>query len=79
MPKARVIHMDKIREACDKELPKLNEQHAQADDDGDAVKKADIAAKRRALRAVPTTFDLSTATTPEELHAMWPAELPART
>lgn len=75
MPKAREIHMTKIRKARDKKLADMDVQYMRADEAGNASEKAAIAQQKQALRDIPTTFDLSVATTPDELKALWPAEL----
>lgn len=68
MPKARDIHMDRIRADRDKALAKL---------DTEQMKGRDVATEKQALRDLPDTFDLTTAATPDELKALWPAELGA--
>jgi hypothetical protein len=67
MPKARAIHMDRIRVVRDKELARL---------DIEQLKGSDVAAQKQALRDIPQTFDLTAATTPDDLKALWPADLP---
>lgn len=67
MVKARTIHMDRIRVVRDKELEKL---------DIETLKGKDVQAQKQKLRDIPQTFDLSVATTPNELKALWPTELP---
>ena len=76
MAKARDIHMDRIRKAREPEFEKADNELKVAEDSGDAAEIARIRAKRQALRDIPQTFDLSGAITPEELAALWPAELP---
>lgn len=66
MDKARVIHMDRIRAARDEALKVL---------DIETLKGIDVQTEKQALRDIPQTFDLSGATTPDELKALWPAEL----
>jgi len=66
MGKARDIHMDRIRAARDEKLKAL---------DIETMKGRDVQAEKQALRDIPQTLDLSTATTPEELKALWPQEL----
>jgi hypothetical protein len=65
MPKARKIHMDRIRLSRDKRLTELDKRKYGSEFD----------AERQRLRDLPQTLDLSTATTPEELKALWPQEL----
>lgn len=76
MPVARQIHMDRIRKVRNAELAKVDNEVKVAED---ANRQGDLAtarAKRQALRDIPQTFDLSGATTPEELDALWPSILP---
>lgn len=75
MPKARAVHMDTIRAARLPVFKKLDEAYLRADESGDLLAKQRIAQKKQALRDLPQTFDLSGAATPEQLKALWPAEL----
>jgi len=74
MPKARAIHMARIRRVRDKELAKLDVAWSRAIAKG--VGADVVEAKRQKLRDLPQTFDLTSSTTPEELKVMWPNELP---
>lgn len=74
MPKAREIHMGRIRKARGKELDKSDIGVSKEVENG-PVSKA-LKDKRQALRDLPATFDLSIATNPEELKALWPDGLP---
>lgn len=65
MDKARTIHMGKIRESRNKRLDELDKRKYGSEYD----------AERQSLRDIPTSFDLSAAKTPEELKALWPANL----
>jgi len=74
MPKARAIHMARIREArnatlaaTDAEMMRLNESGTQAQ-----INK--LKADRQALRDLPSTLQASidAATTPSQLSAIWP-------
>lgn len=67
MPRARHIHMDRIRAVRDKELARL---------DVEQLKGADVTAEKQSLRDIPQTFDLTVAETPDELKALWPDGLP---
>lgn len=67
--KAREIHMNKIRAARDLELAKL---------DIETLRGNDVQAQKQVLRDIPQNFDLTVATTPEELKALWPEELKPR-
>lgn len=66
MDKARAIHMGRIRLARNDQLAKL---------DVEQLKGNDVATEKQKLRDIPQTLDLSKATTPEELKALWPAGL----
>lgn len=76
MPKARDIHMGRIRSARDVELAKQDLEYIKADERGDAAEKARVATRKQALRDIPQTFDLSGASDPDTLKALWPADLP---
>lgn len=76
MPAARTIHMNRIRAARDLELARLDVEYVKADESGNSANKAAIAQQKQALRDIPQTFDLTTATSPAELSALWPAEVP---
>jgi len=77
MPKARGIHMDRIRVVRDAELAKKDITFMQAVEAGDTSAQSTIATEKQVLRDIPQTFDLTT-DTPIQLKAQWPAELPAR-
>ena len=72
MSKARDIWRDKIRAERDARFKDLDVAYQRADETGDAVKKADIAAQKQALRDAPADPAIDAATTPEELKAIWP-------
>jgi hypothetical protein len=79
MPKARVIHMDKIRRVRNAELVKEDVTFMRAVEAGDASAQSTVATKKQVLRDIPATFDITTdVDTPEKLKAKWPTELPAR-
>jgi hypothetical protein len=67
--KARDIHMDNIRASRNAELARL---------DVEQLKGRDVAAEKQRLRDLPSTIDLSSAKTTDDLRAIWPAELPRR-
>ena len=75
MNKARAIHMNRIRAARDDELARSDVELARAEDAGDTVQVARLRDKRKALRDIPQTFDLTAATKPDELVQLWPDEL----
>ena len=79
MTKARVIHMDAIREVRNAELVAKDITFMRAVEAGDASAQSTIGAEKQTLRDIPATFDITTdVDTPEKLKAKWPAELPAR-
>ena len=45
---------------------------------GESSAAAAVEVEREALRQIPQTIDLDSARTPDELDAIWPAELPPR-
>lgn len=75
MPKARNIHMDRIRKARNAKLKQLDGPWMRAMGQGNAAEATRIEAQRQSLRDMPQTFDLTTAATPDELKALWPPEL----
>ena len=75
MPKARLIHMDRIRVLRNKKLDDLDTEDKIATDANDGQRRAEIAQERQTLRDIPQNFDLSVATTPGELKALIPTEL----
>jgi len=77
MSKARIIHMNRIRQARDAELTKLDTSFMRAVEVGDATEQARISQLKQTLRDIPQTFDLASLTTPETLKAAWPPEVPA--
>ena len=78
MPKARVIHLDRIRKVRDPELAKLDVPFMIALETGDTAEQRRITGLKQALRDIPQTFDLTVYATPEELKVAWPVILPAR-
>jgi hypothetical protein len=79
MDKARLIHMNRIREVRNSELAKEDINFQKAIETDDPSAKTAVVTKKQILRDIPQTFDLSGANTGDELDAMWPSELPART
>lgn len=75
MEKARGLWMAKIRASRNLKLNELDVAYMRADEENNGQLKAQIAQQKLALRNLPETFDLSSATTPEELKAIWPSEL----
>jgi len=72
MPKARVIHMDRIRMLRNKKLKDLDVDYIMAMEASDQAKMDEIASLKSILRDIPQAFDLSVAETPEELKNMMP-------
>jgi len=84
MPKAREIHMERIRNARPAEFAELDSEFQKHDAqarykaDATAIAKANAAEdKRQALRDLPQTYsrEIAAADTPEKLKAIWPEEL----
>lgn len=75
MTKARVIHMDHIRSARNEVFKKLGFPTKLNESLEQAIIPQDIQDKLQILRDLPQSLDLSIATTPEELKAIWPEEL----
>jgi len=77
MPKARVIHMDRIREGRVTVFNGLDRDYMKAHEANDTTELTNIATTKQALRDLPVTFDatLEQCTTPEELADAWPTEL----
>jgi len=75
MERARGIHLDRIRAVRDEALTKLDVETMIAVGKGDTGARDAVEAQKQKLRDIPQTLDLSQATTPEELKAIWPAEL----
>lgn len=75
MPKAREIHMNRLRVDRNAKLEELDVTYMRADEAGDTELKDSIAAQKQQLRDMPETFDLSVYETPEELKAAIPEYL----
>jgi hypothetical protein len=75
MPKARIVHMDHIREARNVEIEKLDIPYMRAVEAADTEEQASISTQKQTLRDIPTTFDLEGFTTPATLKNAWPDEL----
>lgn len=71
MPKARDLHMDKIRRVRNDELEKLDISFMRAIEAGDAAEQTSITNQKQALRDIPQELDLEVFATPEDLHASW--------
>lgn len=75
MPKARVIHMSRVRRVRDAELKALDVPFMKALETGNAAEQRRVAKIKQALRDIPQTFDLAPYTTPVTLQEAWPTEL----
>lgn len=78
MGKARDIHRARIRRARKPALDALDVAYQRADETGDASHKAEVAARKQALRDAPADPRIDAAKSPDDLHAVWPDELPPR-
>jgi hypothetical protein len=76
MPKARVIHMEKIRGVRNEKLKELDIEFMRAVEDNDTAAQATVKKTKQILRDIPADFSLSTYKTPETLAAAHPDELP---
>lgn len=74
MTKAREIWKNKIREARAVEFKQLDMQYMRADESGDADTKAVIVARKNLLRDATDNPAIASASTVEELSAVWPFE-----
>ena len=75
MPKARIVHMDHIREARNVEIAKLDVPYMRAVEAADTEDQTNISNQKQTLRDIPETFDLEGYTTPATLKDAWPEEL----
>lgn len=78
MPKARTIHLDRIRAVRKSALERLDADWMKATGQGRVADAATIESQRQVLRDLPQTLPVDQCTTPDELKALWPAELPRR-
>jgi hypothetical protein len=78
MDAARSKHLFMIRYHRDKRLRELDGQYMAATAKGDAAAAAAVEAERQRLRDIPQTFDLTGATTIQELRALWPSGITNR-
>lgn len=74
MPKARGIHLERIRAKRNAELVTLDIEATKAQDMGDAVKLAQVRARKQELRDLPATIKatLEAAKTTDELKRIIP-------
>lgn len=76
MPKARDIHMGKIRASRNAALEREDTALMRAVESGNESAVRAVAKHKQKLRDIPQTFDLSRAETPDELKSLWPDDLP---
>lgn len=75
MEKCRAIHRDRLRILRAPKLAALDVEYQRADERGDLVAKAAIAAEKQELRDVTSDPAIDAARTPEELKAVMPEPL----
>lgn len=75
MNRAKVQHMKNVRSERAKKFIEMGFPYKLNEDLEAAIVPQETRDKLQALRDIPQTFDLSAATTPEELKALWPDEL----
>lgn len=73
MEKARAVFREKMKSSIKVGLRPLNEEHDALSDAGMDI--SSVKAKRASLRAYLDDAAIDAAKTPEELIALWPAEL----
>jgi hypothetical protein len=79
MPKARTIHMERIRKSRNAELAKEDINMLRAIEADNSSEQDAVKTRKQTLRDLPATFDITTGVeTPDALHAKWPTELPDR-
>jgi hypothetical protein len=77
MPKARMIHMNRIRAVRDLELAALDVPYMRAVETGDNAAQAKISKAKQLLRDIPSDFDITTdVLSPVQLKNKWPEGLP---
>ncbi len=78
MPKARIMHMDVIRKIRDIKLKILDTElmiAQEQQEQGDIALATSLISQKQVLRDIPQIFDLTVATTPDELKILMPSEL----
>lgn len=75
MPAARELWRDKMRRARGPKLAALDVEYQRADEAADAGKKAEVVKRKQLLRDVTDDPRIEAAKTPDDLKAVWPAEL----
>ena len=75
MPKAREIHMERLRNERNQKLKEADVEFMKAVESGDSKKVQDVSAKKQTLRDMTANIDFSGINTPEELKNFVPKEL----
>ena len=75
MAKAREIHKNNIREARAPKLAELDIEFQRAIETDDASKKAEVAAKKQALRDAPADSGIAAASDAAALKAQWKTDI----
>lgn len=75
MDKCRAIHMDRIRFMRNIKLSKLDIELMKAQELDRTSDADNIRTEKQRLRNIPQTFDLSEASTTEQLKELWPNDL----
>lgn len=70
--KCREIHKGRLRALRRPKLQALDLEYMRADEDGDLIRKREIAERKQVLRDVTVDPDIANAQTPEELKAVIP-------
>lgn len=80
MPRARAIHLERLRAARDRVLASSDGPYLRAVEADDRAAIATFKRARQKLRDLPADLaaDLERAATPDQLDAIWPAELGTR-
>lgn len=78
LPRARLLHMRRIRHARDRELTKLDALWMRAFSRGQTDLANQIEAKRKTLRQIPQVANLDSKATLAEVHDYWPEDLGER-
>lgn len=71
MPKARAIHLGRVRATRARALANLDAEWMRAQGQGKKTEAEAVEAKRQALRDLPITLGVDGARTPEELAVLW--------
>ena len=78
MPKARAIHLERVRVARAVKLDELDRDWMKATGQGKKAEADAVEAKRQRLRDLPSSLLVEAAETPEDLKTLWDDELGPR-